>query len=287
MTVAWQPRTPFLGSSSDRHAAKAVILGAPMDWSSSFRPGSRFGPAAVREVSEAIEEYSPYADRALGEVTFYDAGDLVLPFGSVRASLALIGEAVAGVLAEGKFPLLLGGEHLITYPAVQAFHARYPELCLLHLDAHADLRAAYLGEELSHASVIRLVHGLLGDGRIFQCGIRSGDREEFAFAREHTRVCRGPLPAAVKAAAREIGDRPLYVTLDIDVVDPAFAPGTGTPECAGATSAELLETFAVLGGLRVVGFDLVEVSPAIDLSARTSLLAAVVVREALLRFIKA
>jgi len=286
MSIVWQPRTPFLAGLTDRRKAAAVIIGAPMDWSSSFRPGSRFGPAAIREVSEAIEEYSPYAERALDEVAFYDAGDLVLPCGNVVASLAMVEEAVAEVLAEDKFPLLLGGEHLVTYGAIRAFYPRYPDLCLLHLDAHADLRPAYLGEELSHASVMRLVHGLLGDGRIFQCGIRSGDREEFVFARAHTRLYRGPLPAAVEAAVREIGERPLYVSLDIDVVDPAFAPGTGTPECAGATSGELLAALSLLRRRRVVGFDLVEVLPTLDLSARTSLLAAVVVREVLLQFVK-
>ena len=278
-----QPRTPFLASGSDYAAARCVLLGAPMDWSSSFRPGSRFGPSSIREVSEAIEEYSVYADRSLTEIQFYDAGDLILPFGNVAVSLDLIGRGVAAILADGKSPVLLGGEHLVTYPAVRALHAHHPDLCVLQFDAHADLRPAYLGESMSHASVMRLLHGFLGDARLFQVGIRSGDREEFVFAAEHTRNYRGSLEEGVRAAGEEIAGRPVYVTIDIDVVDPAFAPGTGTPECGGPASAELLRALAHLAGLRIVGFDVVEVSPGTDLSSRTALLAAILVREALLR----
>lgn len=284
--LSWQRRTPFIGAGTEYEPARAVILGAPMDWTSSFRPGSRFGPAAVREVSEAIEEYSPHRDRSLGEIAFYDAGDLVLPFGNVRGSLEAIESAVAAVLADGKHPMLLGGEHLVSYPAIRAVHARHPDLTVLHFDAHTDLRPSYIGEELSHASVMRLVHGLLGDGRIFQCGLRSGEREEFDFARGRTSFIPGDLPGAARRAAQEIGRRPVYVTIDIDVVDPAHAPGTGTPECGGPTSAELLRSFDTLAGLAVVGFDVVEVLPGADLSARTALLAAVLVREALLTMVR-
>lgn len=281
-----QERTPFIGSSRDYRLARAVILGAPMDWSSSFRPGSRFGPASIREVSEAIEEYSIYRDRSLTEMEFHDAGDLILPFGNVAASLDSIGRASEAIRAAGKFPILLGGEHLVTYPAVRAAHRRHPDLCVLQFDAHMDLRPSYLGEEMSHASVMRLIHGFLGDGRLFQVGVRSGDREEFAFAAAHMRCLRGDLAEAVRTAVKEIAGRPVYVTIDIDVVDPAFAPGTGTPECAGPTSAELLQAFAHLAGVEAVGFDLVEVLPTADLSARTSLLAAVLLREALLGLVK-
>ncbi len=277
-----QKRTPFLASTGDYGASGAVILGAPMDWTCSFRPGSRFGPAAIREVSEGIEEYSIYCGRSLDDFDFYDAGDLVLPFGDVAGSLALIERAGDALFAEGKFPVLLGGEHLVSYPAIKACHKLFPELRVLHFDAHADLRAAYCGQELSHASVMRLVHGILGDGRIHQCGIRSGARDEFAFAAEHTRWHRGGLEAAMREAARELAGFPVYLSIDIDVLDPAFAPGTGTPECAGATSAELLQLFPVFRELDIVGFDLVEVSPGADPSARTPLLAAVLVREALL-----
>ncbi|MGE5551335.1 MAG: agmatinase [Bacteroidota bacterium] len=280
--LPWQQRTPFLASNGEYETARAVILGAPMDWSVSYRPGSRFGPASIREVSEAIEEYSPYRDKSLFDLAFYDAGDLVLPFGNTAGALDLIETAVRGLLAAGKFPLLLGGEHLVSYPAIRAAHRHYPDLCVFQFDAHTDLRPGYLGQQLSHASVMRLAQNLLGDGRVFQFGIRSGDREEFAFARDHTHLYRGGVLDAVQAAIREIGSRPVYVTVDIDVVDPAHAPGTGTPECGGITSAELLRVFDYLPSLQVVGFDLVEVLPAVDLSARTALLAAVLVREALL-----
>ena len=282
LAMARQKRTPFLASSDDFDSAQAVILGTPMDWTSSYRPGSRFGPASIREVSEAIEEYSVYSDRSLLDFAFYDAGDLVLPFGNVQGSLDLIGMAVDSLLSAGKFPLLLGGEHLITLPAVRAAYRHYPDLRILQFDAHADLRPDYLGEQMTHAAVMRHVHNLLGDDRLFQAGLRSGDREEFIFAASHTHWCQGDLPGAVEAAKKGLAGHPVYVTIDIDVADPAFAPGTGTPECGGPSSAELLRAFNSLAELHVVGFDLVEVLPTADLSARTSLLAAVLVREALL-----
>ncbi|MGE5527522.1 MAG: agmatinase [Patescibacteria group bacterium] len=279
-----QKRTPFLAGGEEYGPARVVMFGAPMDWTSSFRPGSRFGPAAIREASEGIEEYSVYRGRSLldGDAAFFDAGDLVLPYGNVAESLRSIGEAVGAILADGKLPLLLGGEHLVTYAAVREVLARHPDLCVVQFDAHADLRPDYLGERMSHASVMRLLHETLGDGRIFQIGIRSADRDEMAYAAAHTILCRGALARAAAEAARLIAGRPVYVTLDIDVLDPAHAPGTGTPECGGPTSAEMIEVFEVLSGMAIAGFDLVEVAPGCDPSARTALLAAVLVREALL-----
>jgi agmatinase len=290
--------TDFMGAGEDYNGAALVLLGVPMDFTTSFRPGARTGPREIRDVSYGLEEYSPYQDRELGQVPFFDGGDLTLPLGNVAGSLEQVAGAVGRILGDGKFPLLLGGEHLLTLPAVAAAHCKYPGLAVLHLDAHADLRDTYEGEKNSHATVMRRVAEVIGAGNLYQIGIRSGTREEFAFARRHTRMWPDPmlssrlletgepgrLSFALGEAAAAIGDRPVYVTLDIDLVDPAFAPGTGAPEPGGCTPHELLAALSSLNRLQVVGFDLVEVAPVYDRAQITSLLAAKIVREAILAF---
>jgi agmatinase len=274
----------FMGSAGDYGRSSLVLLGAPLDLTVSFRPGTRFAPAWIRQVSVALEEYSPALERELSEYAYYDAGDIILPPGNLRESLGRINAAVASILADGKFPLLLGGEHLVTLPAVEAAAGRYPELAVLHFDAHADLREEYLGERLSHATVMRRVVEVVGGDNVFQFGIRSGTREEFSFGRSSTHFYPGEILPALAGVTGRLEGRPLYVTLDIDVLDPAFAPGTGTPEPGGCTPREIFQALYLLAGCRVVGMDLVEVCPACDPGERTSLLAAKIVREAILCF---
>ncbi len=274
----------FMGSLEDRERAKVVLLGAPMDFTVSFRPGTRLGPEQIRSVSAALEEYSYDLGRELGEVKFYDSGDLELPFGNVSKSLELIGEAVSEILRDNQIPFLLGGEHLVSYPAVEAVYRYYPDLVVLHFDAHADLRTDYLGESQSHATVMREVSQLIGGKNVYQFGIRSGTREEFAYAKENTNLFYKKVKEAVVQTAPTVKGRPLYLTIDIDVLDPAFAPGTGTPEPGGITSDELLESLYLLKDQQVVAVDLVEVSPFGDESWRTALTAAKIVRELLLLF---
>lgn len=274
--------TGFIGAGKSYDDARLVIFGAPMDFTVSFRPGTRLGPQRIREVSWGLEEYSPYLDRDLAEVPFYDAGDLLLAFGNVSACLAVIRRAADMVVADGKIPLLLGGEHLVSLPAIAAVHARYPDLAVVHFDAHADLREDYAGEPHSHATVMRRVAELIGPRNLYQFGIRSGTREELAWARRHTNTHLFAVAEPLAAALPALAGRPVYVSLDIDVADPAFAPGTGTPEPGGCTSGELLQAVAMLGGLNIVGFDLVEVAPVYDQSERTSLLAAKIIREIIL-----
>lgn len=278
-------RGTFMGARSAYEAAGVVLLGAPMDWTASFRAGARHGPAAVRVVSEGLEEYSPYLDRDLDQCLFHDAGDIPLPPGDVGASLRAIAQAAAGIIDDGKFPLLLGGEHLVTWPVVQEMAKRHPDLAVVQLDAHADLLDDYLGLTWSHATVMRRVSEVIGPGNLFQFGIRSCTRAELAYARQHTRlapVAGGDLLGSLGESLSGLRDRPVYVTLDIDVVDPAFAPGTGTAEPGGCTSREILLAVHLLSGLNLVGFDLVEVCPPCDQSQRTALLAAAIVREVVL-----
>jgi agmatinase len=276
----------FMGACDDYRAADVVLLGAPMDFTVSFRPGTRSGPRRIREVSEGIEEYSPYLDRDLAGYCYYDAGDVVMPFGHVQESLQRLEKAVAVLLADGKFPLVLGGEHLVSLAPVRQAAARHPGLAVLHFDAHADLRGDYLGERLSHATVMRRVTELVGARNVYQFGIRSGTGEEFAFGRENTRFYPFEVLAPLREVVPQLQGRPVYVTLDIDVVDPAFAPGTGTPEPGGCSAAEIVQALHLLQGLNVVGMDLVEVCPVYDQSDRTALLAAKLVREAVLLFSK-
>lgn len=280
----WNNR--FMGSTQSYGEGSVVLLGAPMDFTVSYRPGSRYGPQKIRETSYGLEEYSPYLDRDLSEVSYYDAGDLELPFGNVEASLAQIGEAAREIFTDGKRPLILGGEHLISLPVLREAHRRFGEdLVLVHWDAHADLREAYLGQAYSHASVMRLSTEFLTPASIYQFGIRSGTREEFDWARKHVRFHPFEVAAPLKKALKEIAGRPIYLSIDIDVLDPAYACGTGTPEPGGITPQEAFEALALLSGETVVGMDVVEVSPVYDHSDRTPILAAKLIREALLAFL--
>ncbi|KUO48958.1 MAG: agmatinase [Desulfitibacter sp. BRH_c19] len=276
----------YLGADSEYQGAKAVIYGAPMDFTVSFRPGTRFGPEKIRSVSVVLEEYSPYQDKHLEEIAFYDAGDLALPFGNVEKSLQLIYETTKRLHKDNKFPILLGGEHLVSLPSIQATHEHFKNLKIIQFDAHADLREDYEGEPNSHATVIRKAAELIGGSNVFQLGIRSGTREEFSYGRQNTNFYFNQVTEPIDDVIQKCGNDPVYITLDIDVFDPAFAPGTGTPEPGGFSVGEILNTFTKLDKLNVIGFDLVEVSPVYDQSDITSVLAAKLVRETLLGFVK-
>ncbi|MGG1314559.1 agmatinase [Cohnella laeviribosi] len=278
----------FILSSDDYASSKAVIYGMPMDFTVSFRPGSRFGPGRIREASVGLEEYSPYLDRSLEELAYFDAGDLLLPFGNAARSLDIIGDYVRGVLADGKFPLGLGGEHLVTWPVLQEVYKKYPDLAVIHIDAHADLRESYEGEPLSHSTPIRKAAELMGGRNIYQFGIRSGSREEWAYARENINFYPFDVAAPLREVLPSLAGRPVYVTIDIDVLDPSAAPGTGTAEAGGITSKELLEAVHLIArsGANVVGADVVEVAPIYDPTEQTPIVASKLVREMLLGFVK-
>ncbi len=278
----------FILSSEDYAASQAVIYGMPMDYTVSFRPGSRFGPSRIRESSIGLEEYSPYLDRHLEEIKYFDAGDLLLPFGNAAKSLDVIGDYVRKLLQDGKVPIGLGGEHLVSWPVIREVFAKYPELRLIHIDAHADLRESYEGEPLSHSTPIRKAAELMGGKRVYQFGIRSGMREEFQYARENLNFYPFEVLEPLKRVLPELAGKPVYVTIDIDVLDPSCAPGTGTAEAGGILSKELLGAIhAIAGsGANVVGADLVEVAPIYDPTEQTPIVAAKLIREMLLGFLK-
>lgn len=271
----------FMGSQEEYETADFVLFGIPMDFTVSFQPGSRFGPQAIREVSEGLEEYSFYQRRSLADARFFDAGDVDLPFGNTKGCIERI-EKVAGKLHDdGKIPLAMGGEHLVTLPLVKAALTRFPGLAVFHFDAHADLRGTYLGEQFSHATVMRQVSSLIGPKNLYQFGIRSGTAEEYAFGRKNTNFFIDEILQPLHNVVDNWDTQAVYVSIDIDVVDPAFAPGTGTPEPGGCTSKEILQAMLLLTKLPIVALDIVEILPTRDLSQRTALLGAKLIREAL------
>lgn len=283
-------RGRFLESIDRSDQAETILIAAPMDHTVSGRPGTRYGPEAIRAASELLEDYSPILDRELSEARFYDAGDILTPCGDVDSSLRNIEDACNSILESDKRVLVLGGEHLVTVAAVRAAYRRYPDLVVLQFDAHADLRDHYLGQRLSHATAMRRVCDIIGMGSLWQMGIRSGTKNEYALMRSSGRMFaseslrgdgRSQVAEQIKTA---VGTRPVYLTIDIDVLDPAVAPGTGTPEPGGLDFADLLDTLLQLSHLNVIGADVVEVNPGLDLSGRTPVVAAKLVREILLAF---
>jgi agmatinase len=278
----------FIMSNPSYEEAKAVIFGMPMDWTVSFRPGSRFGPNRIREASLGLEEYSPYMDKHLEEVNYFDAGDIPLPFGNAARSLDMVEEYVDKLLADGKFPLGLGGEHLLSWPIFKAMNKKYEDIAIIHIDAHADLREEYEGEVLSHSTPIRKACGLIGAENVYSFGIRSGMREEFQFAKESgMHMSKFEVAEPLKKILPTLAGRNVYVTIDIDVLDPSCAPGTGTAEAGGITSKELLDAIVAIADsdLNIIGADLVEVAPAYDPSEQTQITASKMIREIILGWI--
>lgn len=273
----------FIGCDSAYASARIVLYGAPFDSTTSFRPGARFGPAAMRHESFGLETYSPYQDADLTDCAVFDSGDMELCFGSSEAALADIEARAAEILADGKLPLLLGGEHLVTLGAVRAAVKKYPNLHIIHFDAHADLRDDYLGAKLSHACVIRRCHELVGDGRIHQFCIRSGEREEFAFAKEHTQMQKFTFDGLEETVAQLKADgTPVYFTIDLDCLDPAVFAGTGTPEAGGVSFVQLLAALRCVCTANVIGADINELAPMLDASGVSTATACKVLRELLL-----
>lgn len=273
----------FIGCESSYQDAKIVLFGAPFDSTTSFRPGARFGPAAMRHESFGLETYSPYQDKDLEDLAVFDSGDLELCFGSSEMALADIEARAREIVSDGKFPLLLGGEHLVTLGAVRAVLEKYPELHIVHFDAHADLRDDYLGAQLSHACVLRRCHDLIGDGRIYQFCIRSGERAEFRFAAQHTDMHPFSFDGLAELAEQLTRTQvPVYLTIDLDCLDPSAFPGTGTPEAGGVSFLQLLTAIRTITQANIVAADVNELAPMLDTSGVSTATACKVLRELLL-----
>ncbi len=272
----------FMGCDACMENADIILFGAGFDGTVSYRPGSRFGPQAMRSEFYGLETYSPALDMDISDTSICDSGDLELPFGNTDAALDMIRRTASDIVKSGKKPFMIGGEHLVTLPAFEAVFEKYPDLCLLHLDAHTDLRDEYLGERLSHSSVVKRIWDMVGDRRIWQLGIRSGLREEFLWARKgHTNLRPFDLSDAKEAAA-DLAGKPVYLTIDLDVLDPSIMSGTGTPEPGGVSYRELQEALCSFKGLNIVAADVVELAPQLDSSGVSTAAACKVMREVLL-----
>ena len=275
--------TNYLSANTSFEKSKAVILGCPYDGSASFRPGARFGPSAIRRASWGIETFSPYFQRDLTQCPIHDMGDLELPLGEKKISLGLIRKALGQILSKRKFPILLGGDHLITLPIIEEILPIYPRIHLIQIDAHTDLREEYLGESLSHSTVMRKVVDHLGEGRLFQIGVRSGTEDEFKLARKMKSIVSLD-SRSLSSMIKRLRNQPVYITLDLDVMDPSLLPGVGTPEPGGFTFQEIISLLRKLQTLHVVGFDIVELTPDYDPTQVSSVTASVILREMILAF---
>lgn len=271
----------FLGCDNEYGESGIVVFGAPFDSTTSFRPGTRFASRTMRGESYGLETYSPYQDKDLEDLAIFDGGDLELCFGDTEKALAAIESYTTRVLRDNKRPVMIGGEHLVTLGAVRAVARKYPELHVVHFDAHADLRDDYLGITLSHATVLHRVWDIIGDGRIYQFGIRSGERSEFQWGNDHVTTQKFNFKGLAEVIEKLQG-QPVYFTLDLDVLDPSVFPGTGTPEPGGVSFIELLEAIQQVSRLNLVGCDINELSPVYDQSGASTAVACKVLRELLL-----
>ena len=273
----------FIGCDADYADARIVLFGAPFDSTTSFRPGTRFAPHAIRSESFGLETYSPWLDRDLEDISVFDSGDIELCIGSADKALDQISERTATILKDGKIPFMIGGEHLVTLGAFREVFKKYPNVHIIHFDAHTDLRDQYLDVKLSHACVIRRCHDLIGDGRIHQFGIRSGERPEWQWARAgHTDLHPFSFDGLAEVV-KGLGSTPVYFTIDLDVMDPSVFPGTGTPEYGGVTFMQLFEALkTVCGGCNIVGLDVNELCPPYDQTGASTAAACKIIRELLL-----
>ncbi|MDD3570600.1 MAG: agmatinase [Lachnospiraceae bacterium] len=271
----------FIGCDKEYDEADIVIFGAPFDSTTSYRPGTRFASKVMRSESFGLETYSPYKDADLYDMSIFDGGDLELPFGNTEKVLKQIKDYASQILSDGKLPLMIGGEHLVTLGAVRAVKEKYEDLHIIHFDAHADLREDYLEEKYSHATVLRRCYDLVGKGKIFQFGIRSGEKSEFVFAKDHTYMNKFNFNTLAETVEKLKG-KPVYFTLDLDVLDPSVFPGTGTPEAGGVTFMELINSISKVCTLNIVGCDINELSPIYDQSGASTAVACKVLREMLL-----
>lgn len=266
----------WMGSVENYEEADIVMIGLPFDGTCSYRPGSRFAPERLRIASWGMEDYSPNYGRHLDETNFYDAGELEFPLGNTIKTLDLIEQNARQVYKDNKKFLGIGGEHLVTYPAVKACKEKYPDLAVIHFDAHTDLREDFFGEKLSHASVMKRIGEITGFENLKQIGIRSGLKEEFELMKKYNTLAKsfGDLD--------ELKGKKIFLTIDVDVLDPSIMSGTGTPEADGLLYRELAKWIEYLKDFDIVGADVVELAPDYDRSDVSTSVTAKIIRDVLM-----
>ncbi|MDD5473530.1 MAG: agmatinase [Candidatus Methanoperedens sp.] len=273
--------TIFADANSDYKKARYVICGVPFDDTSCFRKGSRIAPQEMRAASYNFEAYTNFFDVDLRDINIHDAGDLGVAE-NVDATLDMISVHAEKYVTDGKIPIMLGGEHSLTYPFANACKKKYPDLGFVVLDAHMDLREEHEGERNSHACISRHIIEEVTK-KYVSLGIRSGTREEYQYVKENNVMvfsAEDVFSAGIEKILKEINDfikGPVYLSIDMDAIDPAYAPALGTPEPYGLTPRDVRSVISCLAPY-VVGFDLVEIAPAYD-SGNTALLGAKLVRD--------
>lgn len=266
----------WMGQNPKYVSSDIIMLGMPFDGTVSYRSGSRFAPEMIRLASWGLETFSPYFDRDLEDVNFHDIGDLDFPLGNTYKSLDLIEQNVEEIYKDGKKVFGIGGEHLVTLPVIKAISKCHDNLVVVHFDAHTDLREEYLGEEMSHSAVMYHIGKIIGFENIKQIGIRSGTKKEFDLMDKYNTRFNSP------AQLGELKGKNVFVSVDLDVLDPSIMPGTGTPEAGGFTFKELIDWFKELQGLNIIGADVVELAPHYDTSGASTAVATKVIRELLI-----
>jgi len=273
----------FQSCQSTYEEADVVIYSVPMDATTSFRPGTRLAGNAIRVDSFGVEWYSPYRKANLKHYQTCDIGDLDLPIGAVEDALQVIYATTKQILSDDKLPMMVGGEHLSSLPVIEAIYQKHPDVYIIHLDAHTDLRETFFGRKLSHATFMRHVHAFVGDGKIYQFGIRSGDQSEFEWADEGHVYQQKFDFEGLDQVVELLKDKPVYITIDLDVLDPSVCPGTGTPEPGGMQYKDLLWAFDQFEKLHhICGADIVELAPMLDPSGASTAVAAKTLREMVL-----
>lgn len=276
--------TCFISCNKELKDAKTVLFGVPYDGTASYRPGARFGPKSIRNESFGIESYSLYQDKDLEDIAVYDLGDLDIPISQAAKVVKQVKNVTLKILSADKTPVMLGGEHLISLGAVEALIQKYPNISIIHFDAHADLREDYLGEKLSHACVIKRCLELSENMKVYQFGIRSADKDEIAYAKNNNKVIMQKYNLDnLDKVCKELSNTPVYLTIDLDCLDPSVMPGTGTPEPGGVSFDALREAITMVASKsNVVGADIVELNPMCDPSGMSIIVAAKLLRELLL-----
>ncbi len=267
----------FMGAKRIISGSKIGIFGVNYDGTTSYKPGTRFGPNAIRNVSESLETYCPLLNNDLSLINYFDAGSLKIDLSNNHSIIKKVKLGTDFLIKNNLKPLILGGEHSISIGAIEALVEKYPNLLMIHLDAHADLRDSYQNNKYSHACTIRRCLELLPSKKVIQIGVRSGTQEEFEIMKNNHQLINfrtGDSNIEIQNFLEPVKDQPIYITVDLDWFDPSLLSGTGTPEPGGFFWHDFENIIELLRKFKIVGCDIVELAPDLDSSGISSIVAA-------------